>query len=472
MMQIQDNIIAKEQQLSLQESKVAEELRHLHTLTDIFSADFMAAQSTISQKLSASLQEVEQGQRNLQAEWIALIEQQQALGIREQRLQHVITTRMTMQLSNRLKRLLLNAKARSWRVWMFHIHRRLYKRFKFHAAFKLRCRRILGAAFTQWHSRVHVDFANKFQNLARDREAQLLEKSSELQMLHSASVQREMQLQHDLAEALSFAEQQTQRAEKLEKTVTLQDVYIVQYEQQNHQLQLLRDIQQKQLRDEAEAHAAAEEHRAKYRRSEVAGRVVKRFRNLTMSKAFATWIDCVRDAREELLVDYLERLQNGVTSLETLLKEKEEQQQSLRQQLQQKQNEVEVIKVQHAAAEEHLLKTINELQTIVEGARVERSEMVEMISLLEISLQKQTTEQQQLFLETQSGAQKPDVDLQQNYLEHEQLLTSSAKKLERLNLEQTSSAISDDSYSPARQIRRTHQQLPLPRSGRSPKHTT
>ena len=449
MQDIQDNIVAKEQQLALQQSKVAEELRHLHTLTDIFSADFTAAQSTISQKLSASLQEMEQGQRNLQVEWIALIEQQEALGTREQRLQHVITSRITMQLRNRLKRLLLNAKAKSWRTWMSHVHRRSYRRFKFHVALKLRCRCILVAAFTQWHSHLRVKVANKFQNSATDREARLLEKSSELQMLHSASVQREMQLQHDLAEALSFTEQESQRAEKLQKTVTLQDAYIVQYEQENHELQLLRDAlfaskdelekdrrlqtlahrkiieekdltivqyheevqslhhqshSQNQLLDEVEAiklqHAAAEEHRVNYRRTEAAGRMVKRLRNLTIARAFAAWIDFVRDAREELLVDSLERLQNGVSSQETLL-------QSLRQQLKQKQDEVEAIKLQNAAVEEYLLKTINELQLMVESARVERAEMLEMISLLEISSQKQTAEQQQLLLETQFWAQKP-----------------------------------------------------------------
>ena len=441
MQDIQDNIAAKEQQLALQQSKVAEELRHLHTLTDIFSADFTAAQSTISQKLSASLQEMEQGQRNLQVEWIALIEQQEALGNREQRLQHVITSRITMQLRNRLKRLLLNAKAKCWRTWMSHVHRRSYRRFKFHVALKLRCRCILVAAFTQWHNHLHVVVVNKFHNLATDREARLLEKSSELQMLHSASVQREMQLQHDLAEALRFTEQESQRAEKLQKTVTLQDAYIVQYEQENHELQLLRDalfaskdelekdrrlqtlahrkiIEEKDLtivqyHEEVQSlhhqshsqnqllqHAAAEEYRVNYRRTEAAGRVVKRLRNLTIARAFAAWIDFVRDAREELLVDSLERLQNGVSSQETLL-------QSLRQQLKQKQDEVEAIKLQHAAAEEYLLKTINELQLMVESARVERAEMLEMISLLEISSQKQTAEQQQLLLETQFWAQKP-----------------------------------------------------------------
>jgi hypothetical protein len=444
MQDIQDIIVAKEQQLALQQSKVAEELRHLHTLTDVFSADFIAAQSTISQKLCASLQDMEQGQRNLQVEWIALIEQQEALGTREQRLQHVITSRITTQLCNRLKRLLLSAKAKSWRTWMSHVHRRSYKRFKFHAAFKLRCRCILAASFTRWHNRLHVVVVNKFQNLATDREARLLEKSSELQMLHSASVQREMQLQHDLAEALSFTEQETQRAEKLQKTVTLQDAYIVQYEQENHQLQLLRDtlfaskdqlekdlrlqtlahrkiIEEKDLtivqyheevhrhhqshsqnqflRDEIEAitlqHAAAEEHRVNYRRTKAAGRMVKRLRYLTMARAIAAWIDFVRDAREELLVDSLERLQNGVSSQETLL-------QSLRQQLKQKQDEGEAIKLQHAAAEQRLLKTINELQSMVESARVERAEMIEMISLLEIRLQIQTAEQQQPLLEIQS----------------------------------------------------------------------
>jgi hypothetical protein len=521
MQDIQDNIVAKEQQLALQQSKVAEELRHLHTLTDIFSADFTAAQSTISQKLSASLQDMEQGQRNLQVEWIALIEQQEALGTREQRLQHVITSCITTQLHNRLKRLLLNAKAKCWRTWMSHVYRRSYKRFKFHAAFKLRCRCILVAAFTQWHNHLHVVVVNKFQNLATDREARLLEKSSELQMLHSASVQREMQLQHDLAEALSFTEQETQRAEKLQRTVTLQDAYIEQYEQENHQLQLLRDalvaskdqlekdrrlqtlahrkiIEEKDftivqyheeihrhhqshsqnqfLRNEVEAiklrHAAAEEHRVDYRRTEAAGRMVKRLCNLTMARAFAAWIDFVRDAREELLVDSLERLQNAVSSQETLLQSLQQQLkqkqdegdaiklrhaaaeehrvdyrrteaagrmvkrlcnltmarafaawidfvrdareellvdslerlqnavssqetllQSLQQQLKQKQDEGDAIKLRHAAAEEHLLKTINELQLMVESARVDRAEMLEMISLLEINLQKQTAEQ-------------------------------------------------------------------------------
>jgi hypothetical protein len=114
----------------------------------------------------------------------------------------------------------------------------LNKQFKMHAAFKCRFRQIKQSCFVLWRnslqpvetshdilsSHIRIESFNKFQGLqqtAADREAQLLEKMRELRELCSSSTQRERQLQNDLAQALDISHQEEQRADKLEKQLTL-----------------------------------------------------------------------------------------------------------------------------------------------------------------------------------------------------------------------------------------------------------
>ncbi len=535
------------------------------------------------------MQELERGQRSLQDEWVALIEQQQTLGDREQRLQFVITMRTTTQLSNKLNRLLLNAKRTSWRSWIFHIQRRSCKRFKLHAAFKCRRRCVLRFAFAQWRMLrkpvesnhdvlshyMRIDSFNKFQGMQQegaDREAQLLEKLRELRALYSTSVQRERHLQNDLAQAISTCQQETQKAEKLEHTLNLQSAYIVQYERDNHQLQeqcdallankielqnehtlqlqsyskliqekdhLIAEAQQDahkyrhQLQQDQEKFdrtqqelqklvenmtlqlkehpeevkaiklelAASEERRLQYIRTEVMGRVIKRLGNMAMARAFETWAGRIRKAKESLLVTSLEEMQSGMALKHTLLEQQQHQQQSLMLQhhgmqqdvesmLFKMQEEVEALKLEHAASKERRLQYIrtevmgrvikrlgnmamarafgawanrarddreellvtsfvtwaermrkSKEKRLIEATdqlRANRADMLEMISLLEKSLQAKTDELlllQQLLLDSQSRAERMDEVLKQSALEYEQRLQQSAEEMESLKLE-------------------------------------
>ena len=423
----------------------------MHALTDFLTADFTEAQSVISEKLSTALQEVERGQRSLHDEWVVLLKQQEALGGREQRLQRVIVTRTSMQLSNKLNRLLSNAKQNCWRRWIICTGQSLFKRFKLHAATKLRRRFIVAAAFVKWRSSrepdatdhdiwnsyMRLESFNKFQEIQReaaDKEAMFLEQLREVRALHIASSQRERQQQLDLARVMSEYEQEKKRSDKLDQTMALQCAYIAKHEQdsielqqqfeallavkdegeQEHIFQLLlhseaveekdqiieqlrqkiqnhhfllqqkqeqQELLHQQLKEEKERveavkleHAAAEERRLQYRRTEVLGRVVQRMRNFTVAAAFGAWVDCVREAREELLVASLEQMQNGISVEQQLRDGQQKEQAILRQQLKEEKERVEAVKLEHAAAEERRLLAIDEVKRRVVSSQIELKE--------------------------------------------------------------------------------------------------
>jgi len=333
-------IDAKEQQLAAKQSQVAGELQHMRALTDLLTADFTEAQFAISEKLSTALQDVERGQRSLHDEWVALFKQQEALGSREQRLQYIIVTRTSTQLSNKLNRLLLNAKQHYWRSWIVHTRQRVFKRFKLHAAAKLRCRFILAATFAQWrksrepntsghdswNSYMRLEVVNKFQDIqldAADKEAQLLEQIREVRGLHIASAGREKQLLLETAQAQSEFEQEKKRADKLEQTMALQCAYIAQHERDSIELQQQIDALLAGKDECDKAHLLQLSSNAK-----------------------------VVEEKDRTIL----QLRQNIQSLELTLQQYQEQQQLLQQQLQEQQERVDAVKLEHVAAQERSLQ--------------------------------------------------------------------------------------------------------------------
>jgi hypothetical protein len=505
--QIQAHLEAKERHLATEQFKIEEDIKSLHDLTDVVSADFTNAQSAISETLSASLQDLERGQRNLQDEWVTLIEQQQSLASRERKLQQVVTMRVTTQLSHKLNRLHVNAKRNFLRSWMFYMLRCSNKRFKLHIAFQCRYRRLKQAAFALWSASFHsiesnllsspirIESFSNFQSIqqaAADREAQLLEKLRELQELYSSSAQRERKLENDLAQTVSACHQVTQRAENLEQKVALQSDYIVQHEFESHQLeqqcdallaskhesdveralyckmleekdhsilQCRHEIQcfrqtliqnqerlqnlQQQLREkekEVDAirlkHAAADERRLQHRRTEVMTRVVKRLGNRTLAAAFGAWVVRMHNARSEGLMASLQKMQNDYEQHIQDIRQHEVE--VLQQQLREKEKEVDAIRLKHAAATESYAGVTQTSQQQTSNPDVQRSDLLEMIILLESSLQSKTVEllqQQQLVLDSQSRAQRLEEALQQTTLEYERRLQQNADEMAQLKLD-------------------------------------
>jgi tropomyosin 2 len=221
---------------------------------------------------------------------------------------------------------------------------------------------------------------------------------------------------------------------EMQSGMSTKDTLLLQQQQQQQALQQRLQGTQEEVESIKLEYAAAEERRLQYLRTQVMGRVVKRLGNMALARAFGSWAQRVRDSREEILVSALTEMQSGMSTKDTLLLQQQQQQQALQQRLQGTQEEVESIKMEFA----DVFDATEQLQQIISKARIERADMLELISLLETCLQDKTAElhQQQLLLQdSQNRAQRLDEVLQQNSQEYEQLLQLSAEQIESLKRE-------------------------------------
>lgn len=168
-------------------------------------------------------------------------------------------------------------------------------------------------------------------------------------------------------------------------------------------------------------YAAADERRLQNRRTEVMTRVVKRLGNRTVARAFGAWAAWMRHSRAELLAASLQQMHIGFEQQVQDIRQHEIA--MLQEQLNAKEKNIDASSLEHAAVQEH--QNSEPSQQKVTNTDVQQSDLLEMIALLESSLQSKTAEllqQQQLAMETESRAQRLEELLQQRNFEYEKLL--------------------------------------------------